>query len=72
MSVPKVSLATMSDIVNLNKYRKQRRRGEAAKLASENRVRFSRDKAERARTQAEQKRQARVLDRQRLDGPDEP
>jgi Domain of unknown function (DUF4169) len=60
----------MSDIVNLNKYRKQRRRSEAAKAASENRVRFGRDKAERARIQAEQERQTRLLDRQRLDEPD--
>lgn len=65
------SLPTMSDIVNLNKYRKRSRRNEAVKLASENRARFGRDKAERARAQAEQERQARTLDRQRLEGPDE-
>lgn len=61
---------TMGDIVNLNKYRKQRRRLEAARQASENRAQFGRDKAERATTQADRERQAKTLDGQRLDRPE--
>jgi hypothetical protein len=61
---------TMGDIVNLNKYRKRRRRLEATRKASENRAQFGRDKAERATTQAERERQAKTLDGQRLDRPD--
>jgi hypothetical protein len=64
----------VGDLVNLNKFRKQRQRAEAAKQASENRIRFGRDKTERSRTRAEQDRQGRSLDGKRLDdaGPEEP
>jgi hypothetical protein len=57
----------MGDVVNLNRYRKQRQRIEDAKQAAENRVRFGRDKAERARTKAEQDRETRNLDNSHLD-----
>lgn len=57
----------MGDLVNLNKYRKRRQRSEAAKQASENRVRFGRKKAERATIRAEQDRQNWDLDGKRLD-----
>jgi hypothetical protein len=57
----------MGDVVNLNRYRKQRQRIEDAKQAAENRVRFGRDKAERARTKAEQERETRNLDNSHLD-----
>jgi len=60
-------LSNVSDLVNLNKYRKRHRRNEAARQASENRVRFGRDKAERARTRAGQDRQGQNLDGKRLD-----
>ena len=57
----------MGDVVNLNRYRKQRQRIEDAKQAVENRVRFGRDKAERAKNKAEQEREARTLDNSHLD-----
>jgi len=64
----------MGDIVNLNKYRKQRQRGEQTKQAAENRVTFGRSKADRARTRSEQDRLSQDLQGKRLeDGrPDEP
>jgi vacuolar-type H+-ATPase subunit H len=57
----------MGDVVNLNRYRKQRQRIEDAKQATENRVRFGRDKAERTRNKAEQERETRNLDNSHLD-----
>ena len=57
----------MGDVVNLNRYRKQRQRIEDAKQAVENRARFGRDKTERARTKAEQERETRNLDNNHLD-----
>lgn len=63
----------MGDIVNLNKYRKQRQRTEQTKQAAENRVRFGRNNADRARTRSEQDRRSRDLDGKRRDDgrPDE-
>jgi hypothetical protein len=57
----------MGDIVNLNKYRKQRRRADHAKQASENRVRFGQNKSERVRTRSEQERRRGDLEGKRLD-----
>jgi uncharacterized protein DUF4169 len=63
----------MGDIVNLSKYRKQRQRTEQGKQAAENRVRFGRDKSDRARTRTEQDRRKQDLDGKRRDDdrPDE-
>ena len=63
----------MGDIVNLNKYRKQRRRAEQTKQAAENRVRFGRNKSERIRTRSERDRLSRDLDDKRIgdNRPDE-
>jgi uncharacterized protein DUF4169 len=63
----------MGDIVNLSKYRKQRRRADHAKQAAENRTRFGQSKSERARTRSEQERRSGDLDGKRLDDgrPDE-
>jgi hypothetical protein len=58
----------MGDVVNLNKYRKQRQRLGEAKQAAENRVKFGRDKGERASVRAEQERSADDLDGKHLDG----
>ncbi len=38
----------MGNIINLNRFRKQRQRDEKEKLAARNRVRYGRTKAERA------------------------
>jgi Domain of unknown function (DUF4169) len=54
-------------IVNLNKYRKQRERIEAARRAAENRVRFGRGKAARTADDRERERTEKSLDDKRLD-----
>jgi hypothetical protein len=57
----------MSDIVNLNRYRKQRRKEEKTAEAAENRTRFGRSKAERRREADEAKRRDRSLDDAKLE-----
>ena len=57
----------MAEIVNLRLARKARRRADAAQAAAENRARFSRGKAERARDAAEAQRLARTVDGARRD-----
>ena len=57
----------MGDIVNLNKYRKRQQRVEQTRQAAENRVRFGRNKSERANNQAQQDRRAKDIDGKRLD-----
>jgi hypothetical protein len=57
----------MSQVVNLNQYRKQRRRAEAQRQAVENRARFGRSKVDRSTGVAERERHARDLDGKRLD-----
>jgi uncharacterized protein DUF4169 len=57
----------MGELVNLNKYRKQRERQTAAKRAAENRVKFGRDKADRTRVRADKERETRNLDDKLLD-----
>lgn len=52
----------MGDVVNLNRFRKQRRRDEREKQASENRIRFGQPKSETARQRQEQDRLFRDLD----------
>jgi len=49
----------MADIVNLKRARKARARAEAEAVASANRAKFGRPKAERARDGAETERAAR-------------
>ena len=53
----------MGDIVNLNRYRKQKRQAERERRANEKRARFGIPKSERAKTSDE-----RALDARRLDG----
>jgi hypothetical protein len=59
----------MGDIINLNRYRKQKRQAERERRANEKRARFGIPKSERTKTSAE-----RALDARRLDGArrDEP
>ncbi|HUH84405.1 MAG TPA: DUF4169 family protein [Stellaceae bacterium] len=57
----------MADLVNLNQYRKQRRRREAEEKAAANRPRFGRSKAERKKEQSESEKLAKDLDNKRLD-----
>jgi hypothetical protein len=57
----------MGELVNLNKYRKQREKLATAKRATENRVKFGRDKTDRGRVRAEKDREIRNLDDKLLD-----
>ncbi len=57
----------MSQIINLNKARKQRAKADAERLAAENRVRFGRSKAEKQRDLAEQRAAAQKLDGHKLE-----
>jgi hypothetical protein len=52
----------MSEIVNLKRYRKRLAREEKQHVAQENRERFGRPKAERAKTEAEEDRTTRELE----------
>ena len=54
-------------IINLNQYRKKRRRTEADTQAKENRVRFGRSKEERAAEQRELERAKKDIENKRLD-----
>ena len=57
----------MGEIINLNRFRKQRSRAEEAKQAAENRVAFGRTKAERmASTKIRRKAEADI-DNKKLD-----
>lgn len=62
----------MSKVVNLNRFRKQKARAEADKQAAENRVRFGRSKAEKAREAAVAEEARRKLDQLRRDPAPEP
>jgi hypothetical protein len=57
----------MAEVVNLNRFRKERRRQEAARIAEENRARFGRPKSERNKTEGEQAKADKDLDGKRLD-----
>jgi hypothetical protein len=63
----------MGDVVNLNRYRKQKQKAERERKASEKRARFGLPKTERAKTSAERALDARRLDGARRDepGPDQ-
>jgi hypothetical protein len=52
----------MAEPINLNKARKTRAREEAKRQAAENRVRFGREKAERAVSKLEAERARRLHD----------
>src|SRR5689334_21760671 len=54
-------------IVNLNRYRKERRRAEAVAQAKENRVRFGDSKEERAKELRKSERVTREIENKRLD-----
>lgn len=60
----------MGDVVNLNRFRKDKARKERSAEAERNRARFGRTKEEVRRQGAEAERRARELDAKRLDGPE--
>lgn len=53
----------MGEVINLNRYRKQRQQAERERRANEKRVRFGIPKRERVKSAAE-----RVIEGRRLDG----
>ena len=57
----------MADVVNLRQFRKRSARDEAAKAAEENRARFGRSKADKAREKAEKASARNFLDGHRRD-----
>jgi hypothetical protein len=57
----------MADVVNLNRYRKQRARDADRKAAAENRRRFGRTKSDLAKTRREAEKAEKNLDDKRLE-----
>jgi len=57
----------MAEPVNLNRFRKTRKRAEERKQAAENRVAFGRTKAERVKDRGEARKTDRDLDGKKLD-----
>jgi hypothetical protein len=58
----------MGDIVNLNKYRKQKAKAERDKLADQNRRLHGRTKGERSREELQKQNLTRGLEGNRLEG----
>lgn len=56
----------MSDVVNLNRFRKRAAKESAAKQADANRARFGRSKSDRDRDQQRVERARALLDQHRL------
>lgn len=61
----------MSEIVNLNQFRKNKRRAEDRKTAENNRVKFGRTKSERNAAKAAETARARELDGKKAEPPPE-
>jgi hypothetical protein len=57
----------MADLINLNRYRKERQREAAAKTAEENRARFGRTKGERGKSRREAEKSTKDHDGKRID-----
>ena len=60
----------MGEVINLNRYRKQKQRAERERRAEANRARFGVPKSERAKTAAERALETRRLDGARRDEPE--
>lgn len=59
----------MGDVVNLNRFRKQRARAERTEEAARNRTRFGRTKNEKLEQRKDQETRKRDLDGKKLDDP---
>lgn len=57
----------MTSIVNLNRFRKAKKRAEAQQRAAENRALFGRSKKDRRAAESERQRATRDIDGKRLD-----
>lgn len=62
----------MSDVVNLNRFRKNQLRAEKQRAAEANRVRFGRTKAEREAADAAQAARDKSLDGKKISNEDGP
>lgn len=60
----------MTDPVNLNRFRKEKRRTQAKKTAEENRVKFGRTRAERDAARSAQVHREKSLDGKKSDKAD--
>ena len=61
----------MAEPVNLNRFRKAKRRADVQKQVAENRVAFSRTKAERDIERLKTEKAARELDQKQIDREDD-
>ncbi len=61
----------MSDVVNLNKFRKKKARGEKEKQAGENRAKHGLSKAEKAKYRRDMEKLASHIDGAKIDGKDD-
>ena len=61
----------MSEIVNLNRFRKAKERAEKADRAAANRAKFGRNKAEKARDAEENQKRSDLLDGAKTDQPED-
>jgi len=57
----------MAEIINLNRFKKERDRAAKAKSADENRARFGRTKEERERTEANARKADKSLDDKKIE-----
>jgi hypothetical protein len=57
----------MTEVVNLNRFRKAKKREQEQRRAAENRVAFGRSKADRRLKDTEEERRRRELEGKRLD-----
>jgi hypothetical protein len=57
----------MAEIINLNRFRKERDRATKAKTADENRARFGRSKEERERAEANARKSEKSLDDKKIE-----
>ncbi|MBE7638536.1 DUF4169 family protein [Sneathiella sp. P13V-1] len=60
----------MGDVVNLNKFRKQQRRSEQEKQASENRTRFGLNKMQKKEIRDKAEKAEKELSGKKLDDPE--
>jgi hypothetical protein len=61
----------MTDVVNLNQFRKKRRRAEKKRAAEANRVRFGRTKEEREASDAARDARNKALDGKKISAEDD-
>ena len=61
----------MGDVINFNKFRRERARAEQKQKAQENRALFGQSKSQKTETSSTLDKIRKALDGSRLDGPDD-